>query len=131
MGQFYPGIKLVHIACVIASGSLFGLRGMLTLANNAWANHVSLRRCSYVIDTVLLSAGLSLAFILKQLPIPQAWLSTKLLLLVVYIVLGIFALRRGRTRASRSAYFAAALLVYGFMVGVAVAHRPLGFLVFV
>jgi uncharacterized membrane protein SirB2 len=101
------------------------------LADSSRANHVALRRCSYLIDTVLLGAGLSLAIILGQFAHPQAWFSTKLFLLVVYVVLGIFALRRGRTRASRSGYFAAALLVYGDMIGVAVTHRPLGFLLFV
>lgn len=30
MLEFYPQIKWLHIACVLASGSLFALRGLLT-----------------------------------------------------------------------------------------------------
>ena len=34
MIEFYPEIKLVHVAAVIASGSLFVLRGSLMLAGS-------------------------------------------------------------------------------------------------
>ena len=54
------------------------------------------------------------------------WLTVKLLLLVLYVVLGSVALKRGRTRRIRTAAFAAALLTVGFLVTVARAHHPLG-----
>ena len=47
-----------------------------------------LRYLSYTIDTVLLTAALMLATILHQYPFVHAWLTVKVLLLVVYIVLG-------------------------------------------
>jgi uncharacterized membrane protein SirB2 len=56
----------------------------------------------------------------------QAWLTVKVLLLVVYIALGVFALRRGRSLAVRAACFGAAILVFLFIVTVARAHNPLG-----
>ena len=49
-------------------------------------------------------------------------------LLVVYIALGVLALRRGRTLRARTVYFVAALLTYGFIVSVAITHHPLGVL---
>jgi uncharacterized membrane protein SirB2 len=41
-------------------------------------------------------------------------------------VLGSFALKRGRTRAVRTACWIAALLVYLFIFSIARAHNPLG-----
>jgi uncharacterized membrane protein SirB2 len=56
----------------------------------------------------------------------QGWLTAKVLLLVVYVVLGSFALKRGRTRTVRTSCWIAALLVYLFIVSIARAHNPLG-----
>lgn len=130
MIELYPQIKAVHIAAVILSGGLFAVRGLLMLARSRWANHAALRHLSYAIDTVLLTAALMLVTILHQYPFVQAWLTVKLLLLVAYIVLGVLALRRGRTRAIRAGAFLAALAVYLFIVSVARTHRPLGALTF-
>lgn len=123
---FYPQIKFLHIACVVLSGSVFTLRGLMMLAGSRWVYHPVLKRGSYLIDTTLLAAGITLAVMLHQYPFVQAWLTAKVLLLVVYIVLGVFALRRGHSRASRAAYFAAALAVYLFIVSIALTHDPRG-----
>ena len=79
-----------------------------------------------LVDTVLLTAALMLATILHQYPFVQGWLTAKVLLLVVYVVLGSFALKRGRTRAVRTSCWIAALLVFLFIVSIARAHHPLG-----
>ena len=127
MLDYYAQIKLLHIACVVLSGSLFALRGVLMLTGSPYANHILAARLSYVIDTTLLGSALMLTTIIHQYPFVQAWLTAKALLLVVYIALGIFALRCGKTRLSRAGFFVAALLVYGFIISVAVMHDPLGF----
>lgn len=126
MIEFYPQIKFVHVLCVILSGSLFALRGMLMLARSRLSNHIALRVLSYAIDTTLLTAALMLITMLHQYPFVQAWLTVKVVLLVVYIVLGVFALRRGRTRTVQVTCYFAALLVFAFIVSVARAHAPLG-----
>jgi len=128
MIEFYPQIKFVHVLCVILSGSLFALRGLMMLAGSRFANHSALRYLSYAIDTTLLTAALMLVTILHQYPFVQAWLTMKVLLLVVYIVLGVFALRRGRTRRVRVTCYFAALFVYAYIIGVALAHDPRGWL---
>ena len=128
MIEFYPQIRFVHIACVIASGLLFALRGTLMLAGVRGYNHIALRALSWSIDTTLLTAALMLATLLHQYPFVHAWLTVKVLLLVVYVGLGTLALKRGSTRARRGLWFAAALAVYLTIVSVARAHHPLGFL---
>jgi uncharacterized membrane protein SirB2 len=126
MAAWYLQILWTHIGCVIASGSLFFARGCMMLAGLPAANHVALRRISVAIDVLLLAAAITLTTIIHQYPFVQAWLTVKVLLLVVYIALGVFALRRGRTRAIRAVCFGAALAVFLFIVTVARAHDPLG-----
>ena len=128
MIEFYPQIKFAHVLCVILSGSLFALRGLMMLAGSRFTNHAAMRYLSYTIDTTLLTAALMLITILHQYPFVQAWLTLKVLLLVVYIVLGVFALRRAQTRGTRAICYIAALAVYLSIVGVALAHNPLGWL---
>ena len=126
MIEFYPQIRTVHIAAVIASGLLFLVRGGAVQLGASWAMAAPLRYLSYAIDTVLLTAALMLAVIIQQFPFVQGWLTAKVLLLVVYVVLGSFALKRGRTRAVRTSCWIAALLVYLFIASIARAHNPLG-----
>lgn len=129
MAAWYLQILWIHIGCVIASGSLFFTRGCMMLAGLPAANHIALRRISVVIDSLLLAAAIALTTIIHQYPFVQAWLTVKVVLLVVYIALGVFALRRGRTRALRATYFAAAMIVFLFIVTVARAHNPFGIFV--
>ena len=126
MIEFYQQIKWVHVAAVLASGALFALRGTAMLAGARWHMAAPLRYLSYTIDTALLTAALMLATILRQYPFVHAWLTTKVLLLVVYVVLGSYALKRGATPAVRASSFVAALLVYAFIISVARAHDPRG-----
>ncbi|NII11849.1 SirB2 family protein [Oleiagrimonas sp. C23AA] len=128
MAAFFPQILWLHIGCVIASGSLFFTRGTMMLAGSPMANHRAWRYLSYVIDTMLLVAALLLVWIIHQYPFVQAWLTVKVVMLVIYIVLGVFALRRGRTRAQRAVFFVAAIAVFLFIVSVARTQSPLGFL---
>lgn len=126
MIEYYPQIKLVHVVCVLLSGGLFALRGTLMLMGSTRANSALLRYLSYTIDTTLLAAALMLVTILHLYPFVVAWLTLKIALIVVYIVLGAIALRRGRTPAIRRIAFGAALLVYAFVISIARAHHPLG-----
>jgi len=126
MIELYPQIKSVHIAAVMASGLLFLLRGASLHAGMTWAMAAPVRYLSYAIDTALLTAALMLATMLHQYPFVHGWLTVKVLLLVVYIVLGTFALKRGSTKTIRVVCWVAALLVYAFIISVARAHNPVG-----
>jgi uncharacterized membrane protein SirB2 len=131
MITFYLPIKTVHIVCVLASGGLFALRGLLLLNGRAWAMSAPMRYLSYSIDTVLLTAALMLATLLPSGVFANGWLAVKFALLVVYVGLGSFALKRGRSLRARWIFFIAALGVYAFMLSVARTHQPLGVLQFI
>jgi len=127
MLEYYPQIKLVHVTAVFASGALFLTRGLMVQADRQdRAMSAMLRYLSYTIDTVLLAAALMLLAILPAGVNSNAWLTTKVVLLIVYIALGSFALKRARTRQSRRLCFVAALLTYAFMLTIAWTHQPLG-----
>ena len=129
MFEFYPQIKAVHILCVLLSGALFALRGTLVLAGrNGAAQWAPVRYLSYSIDTTLLTAALMLLTILPGALFANGWLTTKMVLLVVYVVLATLALKRASSRRARAICFALALGTYLFMLGVARMHHPLGWL---
>jgi uncharacterized membrane protein SirB2 len=126
LAAFYPALRLAHISLVLASGTLFALRGLAVLQGQPWAMQRAVRRLSYGIDTALLGAALLLLVILGLNPLLIPWLFTKLGLLLVYIVLGSLALKRARSRQLRQYCLLAALLCYGFMLSVALTHSPWG-----
>ena len=128
MIEFYPQILFVHVLAISLSGGLFALRGLGILAGARWPQAVVVRYLSYTIDTVLLTAALMLVTILPAAMFANHWLTVKLVLVVVYVVLGVFALRRGRTHTIRTACYFAALLVFTTIIGIARMHHPLGWL---
>lgn len=126
MSEFYPAIKLIHVAAALASGTLFALRGAAVQAGGRWAMAAPLRFLSYTIDTVLLGAALLLVIILPAAVYANGWLAVKLVLLVAYIVAGSFALKRGRTPRTRRWCFAIAAGLFVGMLAIARTHSPLG-----
>lgn len=126
--DWYSHLKSTHIGLVLVSGGLFALRGALVLAGQSWAMAKPWRMLSYGIDTLLLAAGVTLWVSLSLNPVASPWLGAKLLLLVLYIVLGSLALKRARTPAARRASYVGALIVYLFMASVASSRHPLGLL---
>lgn len=127
MDTYYYAIKMVHMLAVLASGTLFFLRGMaINFFGATWPMAAPVRYLTYSVDTTLLVAALMLTTIIHQFPFVDGWLTVKVLLLIVYIGLGTFALKRGRTKNVRIGAWVAALAVFAFIVSVAVAHNPLG-----
>jgi uncharacterized membrane protein SirB2 len=126
MIEFYSQIKAVHVIAVVASGSLFLLRGLVLQLGARWAMAAPLRYLSYSIDTVLLTAALMLLTILPAAVYANGWLTAKIALLVIYVGLGTYALKRGRTRNVRLGCFVAALAVYASMLAIARTHHPFG-----
>jgi uncharacterized membrane protein SirB2 len=80
----------------------------------------------HVIDTLLLLSAISLTIQIQQYPFVSSWLTVKVVALIMYILFGMLALRRGRTKLQRIFFFALAMLTFGFMVTVALSHQPLG-----
>jgi len=121
----YAVLKIIHLAAVAASFALFFLRGLWMMLDSPQLQRRWVRIVPHVNDTVLLAAGVWLAFALRLAPGESAWLVAKLVALIVYIGLGMLALRPGRSKPRRAAAWLAALVVFGYIVAVAVTRSPL------
>jgi len=131
LAAHYLQIRAVHVTAVIASGTLFLGRGALALGRWRHVMHPILRYGSMLIDTVLLAAGITLMFVIRQYPFVNGWLTAKLILLIVYIVLGMFALTHAHTQGVRATCYLLALATFAYIISVAIAHDPRGIFVLV
>ncbi|NLD14513.1 MAG: SirB2 family protein [Gammaproteobacteria bacterium] len=128
MAEHYVWIKQFHIGMAYLTVTLFALRGLYRLIGG---ERVSLRlrkvtdRISYGVDTLLLVMGILLLVILQLDPLSVAWLSSKLGLLVAYVILGVFAFRNRLPLAARWLAFALALGCWVLMYKTARLHLPL------
>ena len=117
-------VKTLHISCVVLSITLFVLRGTLQLQSRPWRQWRVLRLAPHIVDTVLLSSALWLAWRIGQYPFVDSWLTAKVLALLAYILLGMRALGKKTPASQRPVFFAAALLSVSYIVGVALTHSP-------
>ena len=125
---FYLHVKTIHHTSIALSLLLFTARWLGVLARAHWPMKRPVRIASVAIDTVLLTGAMMLLTILPWAMFGNGWLGTKLVLLVVYVVLGSLALKRGRNLRVRAWCYGAAVLVYLAIIGIARAHDPLGWL---
>lgn len=121
--EAYLVAKHIHVASVVLSIAGFAARGALMLRGSPLLQARFVRIAPHVVDTLLLASALWLAWMLRQYPFVHGWLTAKVLGLLVYIVLGSIALRRGRTRTTRAAAFAGALLTAAYVVAVALTKH--------
>ena len=82
----------------------------------------------HIVDSVLLLSALTLAWLLRMHPANAPWLLAKIVGLVLYIGLGMLALKPGRPWALRAAAWVGALAVFGWIVSVAFTKSAWGFL---
>jgi uncharacterized membrane protein SirB2 len=116
----------IHIITVTLSGAFFLIRGVWMMMENPILQAKFVRVSPHIIDTLLLLSAIAMAVVTSQYPFVHDWLTVKLFALVAYIVLGVFALRRGKTKTIRFAFLIMAAAVFGFMVSVAMTRSPLG-----
>ena len=125
----YTLVKYLHVGCVVLSGTGFVLRGAWMLQGSPMLAQRWVCVLLYVLDTVLLASAIALAVMLEQYPLVHGWLTAKVLGLIAYIVLGTIALKRGRTRAVRIAAFCGALVVFAYIVAVALTKSVLPYVI--
>ena len=128
MMTFYPAIKHLHMAVALTSGGLFVLRGAGLLLGQRWPKYAAMRYISYSVDTVLLTAALFLLTLLPAALFANGWLVVKVGLVIAYIVLGVLAFQLERSLRTRVALWLLALLCFAQVYGIARAHHPLGWL---
>jgi uncharacterized membrane protein SirB2 len=121
-------LKLIHVSCAFVSIAGFGLRGYWMVGDNPLLQHRVAKVLPHVIDTLLLGSALTLLMVLHLSPLTQPWLSAKIIALLLYIALGMVALRFGQSKKTRVSAYLMALLCAAYMISVAYSKSPLGFL---
>ena len=122
----YLLLKTIHIACVVVTFVLFFGRGVLMLAGSPLLKAPFLRIAPHVNDTLLLGSALWMTAS-RHDPFAETWLTAKLVALIVYIGAGMIALSYGRTKRSRFTAWVFALLVFAYIVSVALTRSPVPF----
>jgi uncharacterized membrane protein SirB2 len=118
--------KSIHVTCVVLSLASFIARFTLAARGALALHHPVARVLPHVNDTILLTAAIVMLATLRLNPMAAGWLIAKIAGLIAYILLGMIAMRRTRPWPARRAAFAAALLVFGYVVSVALSKSPLG-----
>jgi len=119
--RFHPGQN-------VGTGNdftLFALRGVWMLRASPLLRRRWVRVVPHANDAVLLVSGIGLAWVTGQAPWAQGWLTAKLVGLLLYIALGMAAMRFGRSHGARAAAFAAALVSVAYIVSVAITRQAL------
>lgn len=124
--MLYVFVKHLHLACVVLSITGFCLRGLLAWKKSALMDQRWMRILPHINDTILLVAALILTVLIGHYPFVDAWLTAKVFGLIAYIILGSLALRPGRRPRVRVAAGFAAVLVFSWIVSVAMTKHPLG-----
>jgi len=119
--RMYTTLKLVHMIAATLTIAGFVLRGFWMLSDSEKLQHPLVRILPHIIDTVFLLAGIGLIMTLHLPVLLPGWLQIKIAALLVYIVLGTIALKRGKTKRIRAIAFVLALLTFAYVVGVALS----------
>ena len=123
----YLAIKHLHVSCVVLSGLGFFLRGYWMLQQSPMLGQRWVRITPHLVDSTLLVSAIVLAYLSGQYPLVNGWLSAKLFGLLAYIVLGAYALKRGKSLALRRNCFILAIGCYAYIVSVALTRQILPF----
>jgi uncharacterized membrane protein SirB2 len=124
----YVAIRMIHETAVALSVTGFFIRGLGRLAGAEPLGGRLARSLPHVIDTVLLSSALVLAWMLGITPLSAPWLMAKVFGLLAYVGLGVVAMHARVSTGVRLAAWIGALVTAGWIVSVAVTKNPLGVL---
>ena len=121
----YMMAKHLHLTAVGLSILFFVFRFIWSQFDATALSKKWVKILPHIIDTVLLASAIWLCFILSQYPFVNAWLTFKVIGVVLYIVFGLFALKKAKTKLSKWGFFVAALVVLMATAMVAVTKQPL------
>jgi uncharacterized membrane protein SirB2 len=122
----YLIIKTIHMTCALMSFTGFLFRAYLMVIESRLLNHKVVLIAPHVIDGLFLVSGGTMAFMVNFGFFSQMWLTTKVMLLMLYLLFVGIALNRGKTKSIRVVCFFLAVSTFLYIVGVAVHKTPIG-----
>ncbi|NLJ93406.1 MAG: SirB2 family protein [Aeromonadales bacterium] len=125
----YMALKHAHMMFALISIVLFMLRAWIAVPSPARIKSKVLKVLPHIIDTLLLILGVWLAVMMKYNPMGNSpWLAAKIIGLVLYIIVGTIAIKRGKTARQRLIATLAAIVIFAYIYGAAVTKSPLSWL---
>ena len=124
----YLIIKSIHVFAAVVAISGFVLRGYWMMTQSKKLRTRFVRIAPHIVDTIFLLSGIALVVVLGLDAFSEPRLLAKIAGLIVYIVLGTFAIKRGATLQIRVTAFVGALIVFAYIVGVAITKSPASWL---
>lgn len=123
----YIALKHLHLTFVALALLIFFVRGVLLFIHSPLLNKKLLKIAPHIINTIMLVSGILLAVSLGMKPGEHPWLMAKLIGLVVFIILGVGAFKV-RNVLLQKILWVDALVVFAYIVSVAITKSPMGFL---
>ncbi len=117
----YGVLKHLHMTCVALTFILFSLRGFWMLVDSDRLTRTWVKVVPHVVDSLLLLSAIGMAVQIGM----TSWIAAKLVALVVYVVLGTIALKRGKTRTIRMMALVGAYTTFLYIAAVATTKNPL------
>ncbi|MGB6103272.1 MAG: SirB2 family protein [Pusillimonas sp.] len=121
----YLAIKHLHVTAAALSILFFVVRAYWSVTGSSLLQRRLVKILPHIIDTVLLLAGITLAAMIGP---EQPWILAKIVALIAYIGVGTIAIKRGKTARTRGIAALAAILIFAYIVGVALNHHPMSWL---
>lgn len=123
----YEIVKHLHLTAIALSVVLFLWRFVLNAMQSPMLQKKWLKIIPHIVDTLLLLSAATLCVMLKQYPLVDAWVTEKLLALVMYIFMVTLALKLGRSGFMRGIGLVGALSWIAYAGMVAVSKQPILF----
>jgi uncharacterized membrane protein SirB2 len=114
----------------VATISGFVLRGYWMMTQSDRLQLRVIRIVPHIVDTVFLLSGVAMVWTLQLNVLSQPWLLAKFTGLIIYVVLGAIAIKRGPTMQIRITAFVSALAVFAYIIGVAMTKSPASWLAY-
>lgn len=126
----YLTFKLLHVVFAAATLSGFLLRGYWMIVESDLLDRRTSRIAPHVIDTLFLATGIGMLLTTSLNPFTASWMIAKFAGLVLYVLLGTLAIKRGSNRVIRMGAFIAALGAFAYIVGVGLTRSAFSWVTF-
>ncbi|MFN0315652.1 MAG: SirB2 family protein [Burkholderiales bacterium] len=120
----YALLKVVHMTCALVSFVLFFLRGVWRFTESPLLQRRWVKVLPHVNDTILLLAAIGMALTVAAYPGMHKFLATKVVALLVYILLGLYAFRWAKSNPAQIGAWVLAQCVFLYVVAVAFTKSP-------
>ncbi len=114
-------LKLIHIVFILTSFGSFIVRMALSELKPEILQRKLFKIAPHVIDTLLLLTGIVLVFQGRWLEGEYGWIISKFLVLLLYVIFGVTAMRH--TGAARWLAFVAAIACFAYIFVVAISKQ--------